>query len=82
MYGPSYTKEVIMMQAEASSVSAELSSVRKEVLDFSRAAEAILSPSFLGSELTPSECDLIAEYVKSLCQFKNPWSQSLPIKYT
>ena len=57
-------------------------SVRKEVGDFVSAAETILSPVLLSAELTPEECDLIAEYVKSLSQAKNPWSRSLPIKYT
>lgn len=71
-----------MMQAVASPVSEELLSARKEVKDFIRAAETILSPVLLQPELTPSECDLIAEYVKTLCQMKNPWSRSLPIKYT
>jgi hypothetical protein len=60
----------------------DILSVRKEVGDFVRAAETILSPILLSSELRPGECDLIAEYVKSLSQVKNPWSRSLPIKYT
>jgi|SwirhisoilCB2_FD_contig_41_3500899_length_315_multi_1_in_0_out_0_1 hypothetical protein len=60
----------------------EMLAVRKEVGDFVRAAETILSPVLLSHALTPGECDLIAEYVKSLSQMKNPWSRSLPIKYT
>ncbi len=55
---------------------------RKEVGDFVRAAETILSPVLLSTELTPGECELIAEYVRSLSQAKNPWSKSLPVKYT
>ena len=66
----------------ATTKSDEVLSVRKEVGDFVRAAETILSPVLLSHELTPGECDLIAEYVKSLSQAKNPWSRSLPIKYT
>jgi hypothetical protein len=62
--------------------SSDVRSVRKEVEDFMRAAETILSPVLLSPELTPEECDLIAEYVKSLSQAKHPWSRSLPIKYT
>lgn len=69
-----------MMQAAVSTPD-EVSSARQEVLDFIRAAETILSPALLHSDLTQGECDLIAEYVRSLSQAKNPWSRSLPIKY-
>jgi hypothetical protein len=62
--------------------SAEVLSVRKEVVDFVTAAETILSPVLLSPELTSGECDLIAEYVKSLSQVKTPWSKALPVKYT
>lgn len=57
-------------------------SIRKEVREFVRAAETILSPALLTSELTPDECDLIKEYVISLSNVKHPWSSGLPIKYT
>jgi hypothetical protein len=70
-----------MMQS-AVSASDEVSLARKEVMDFVRAAETILSPALLHPELTQGECDLIAEYVKTLSLSKHPWSRSLPIKYT
>ena len=57
-------------------------SVRKEVRDFVQAAETLLSPALLGSELTTDECDLIGEYVITLSNAKQPWSKVLPIKYT
>ncbi len=57
-------------------------SVRKEIEDFILATEALLSPILLKPDLTQEECDLIAEYVKTLSQSKRPWSKSLPIKYT
>lgn len=63
------------------SISEEVLSSRKEVMDFVRAAEKILSPALLNPVLTQGECDLIAEYVKTLSQSKHPWSRSLPIKY-
>ena len=71
-----------MLKAAALSVSDEGLAYRKEVGDFVRAAETILSPVLLSPELTTEECELIAEYVKNLSQAKNPWSRSLPIKYT
>ena len=49
---------------------------------FYSSAEALLSPILLKPDLTQEECDLIAEYVKTLSQSKRPWSKSLPIKYT
>ena len=70
-----------MMQA-STLVSGEVLSARKEVREFVRAAETILSPALLHPDLTQEECDLIAEYVKTLSQSKQPWSKSLPIKYT
>lgn len=84
MYAPAYTllnMEVIMMQAPMP-VSDEVLRARKEVMDFVRSAERILSPASLHAELTQAECDLIAEYVKALSRSKHPWSGSLPIKYT
>jgi hypothetical protein len=56
-------------------------SVRKEVRDFARAAETLLSPASLGSDLTTDECELIKEYVMTLSNVKQPWSKGLPIKY-
>jgi hypothetical protein len=70
-----------MMQA-STSVSDEVLTARKEVMDFVRASEKILSPALLHPTLTQAECDLIAEYVKTLSLSKRPWSRSLPIKYT
>ena len=69
-----------MMQASMA-LSDQGLATRKEVMDFVRAAEKILSPALLHPGLTEGECDLIAEYVKSLSMSKHPWSRSLPIKY-
>jgi hypothetical protein len=60
----------------------EVLTARKEVMEFVRATEKILSPALLHPTLTQGECDLIAEYVKTLSGSKHPWSGSLPIKYT
>lgn len=70
-----------MMQSPGQ-VSDEVLTARKEVMDFVRSAERILSSPRLHPELTQGECDLIAEYVKTLSRSKHPWSRSLPIKYT
>jgi hypothetical protein len=56
--------------------------VRQEVREFARAAEMILSPALLMSELSDDECALIQQYVISLSNAKNPWSRGLPVKYT
>ena len=56
-------------------------SVRKEVLDFILASEALLSPVLRPADLTKAECDTIAEYVKNLSATKHPWSKSLPVRY-
>lgn len=71
-----------MMQVVESPMVSEVLPGRQEVVDFVRAAETILSPVLLKSDLTQGECDLIAEYVKTLSNAKHPWSRSLPIKYT
>jgi hypothetical protein len=55
--------------------------VRKEVQDFIRVSETLLSPELLASTLTPEECELIAEYVMSLSRLKHPWSKSLVLRY-
>jgi hypothetical protein len=70
-----------MVQVVESPISDEVLSARKEVVDFVRAAETILSQILLKPDLTQGECDLIAEYVKTLSHAKNPWSRSLPVKY-
>ena len=57
-------------------------SLRKEVGDFARAAETLLSPVFLSTELTPVECELIAEYVRILSLETNPWNKALAVKGT
>lgn len=56
--------------------------VRKEVREFIRAAETLLSPVILGSDLTEEECELIREYVMSLSHARHSWSKGLPIRYT
>ncbi len=55
--------------------------VRKEVLNFVLASEALLSPVLLGTELTKEECALIAEYVLNLSRSNQPWSKALPVRY-
>ena len=72
--------EALVSPASASAIASL--SVRKEVCEFIRAAETILSPALWISELTEDECDLINQYVISLSKAKNPWSRGLPIKYT
>lgn len=47
----------------------------KEVLDFVRASETLLSPILLERELTDDECDLISEYVACLSNSANPWNR-------
>jgi len=53
-----------------------LKSVRKEVRDFIEAAEILLSPALLTSELTADECDLIKEYIMTMSHAKHPWTSS------
>lgn len=48
--------------------------VRKEVRDFLQAAEQLLSPALRNSELTPEECHLICDYLKTMCHTNHPWS--------
>jgi hypothetical protein len=55
--------------------------VRKEVQQFVDAAETLLSPRLLGSNLTDDECLLIAEYVMSLSQAKHQWSKALLVRF-
>lgn len=54
----------------------------KDVLDFIKAAETLLSPAMRTSELTSDECEIIAEYLITMSQVKHPWSKVLPVKYT
>jgi len=69
-----------MVTAAVSSVHAL--SVRKEVRDFVQAAEVLLSPALLTSDLTDHECDIIKEYVMMLSNARHQWSKGLPVKYT
>jgi hypothetical protein len=55
--------------------------IRKGVLDFIIASEALLSPALRSSEFTKEECDMIAEYVMTLSNSATPWSKSLPVRY-
>ena len=56
--------------------------ISKDVRNFIKAAETLLSPASRTSELTPDECEIIGEYVMSMCHVKQPWSKQLPVKYT
>jgi hypothetical protein len=51
--------------------------IRKEVQDFLEASETLLSPALLGSDLTPEECLLIADYVMHLVDSERPWGTAL-----
>ena len=55
--------------------------VRTEVHEFIQAAEFLLSPALQFPALTQEECILIAQYVMSLSNNKQPWSNSLITKY-
>ena len=70
-----------MVNVERFSAADEVLSARKEVQEFARAAETLLSPALLQRELTEGECLVIAEYVKTLSHSKNPWSASLELRY-
>lgn len=54
---------------------------RREVQDFMRITETLLSPASLGDDLTPEECDIIAYYVMSLSSAKHPWAKELTVRY-
>lgn len=62
--------------------SADVLPISRDVRDFIKAAEVLLSPAMRISEFTPDECEIIGEYVKSLSNVKQPWSKVLPVKYT
>ncbi len=51
--------------------------IRKEVQNFFDASETLLSPAILGSDLTPEECLLIADYVMNLATSQTPWGEYL-----
>jgi hypothetical protein len=56
--------------------------VRKEVLEFLKAAETLLAYPMFDSQFTPEECDVIADYIMSLSQSKHPWGKSLAVRYS
>jgi len=74
------------MEADTSTTFNEFSlpdlPVRKEVREFMRAAEILLSPVPRNSDLTDEECACIRMYVMALSHARRPWSKGLPIKYT
>jgi hypothetical protein len=47
----------------------------KEVLDFVKASETLLSPILLDHQLTDEECELISGYVACLSDPMNPWNK-------
>jgi len=49
--------------------------IGKEVLDFVKASETLLSPVLLDRELTSNECELISGYVACLSDPMNPWDR-------
>lgn len=54
--------------------------LRREVHEFIEAAETLLSPALLDSDLTEEECGYIREYVMAMSHARHPWSKGLPIK--
>jgi hypothetical protein len=56
--------------------------IRKDVLEFVKVSEHLLSAAMQGQDLTHEECGLIAQSVMSLCGSGHPWSKSLPIHYS
>lgn len=63
-----------------------LHGIRKEVLDFSRAAEVLLSPAALNGRLTADERDMVTMYAKNLLdeygEQSNGSRTTLPITLT
>ena len=51
--------------------------IRKEVTEFVRTCETLLSSALLSPKLTKEECALIAEYVRYLSGDKTPWRRYL-----
>ena len=61
-----------MEPARFSAMTATLQ-VRPEVHEFIQSAEFLLSPALHSPALTQEECSLIAEYVMSLSNVRQPW---------
>ena len=53
--------------------------LRREVHEFIEAAETLLSPALLDSDLTDVECEYIREYLMTMSRAGHPWSNGLPI---
>lgn len=53
--------------------------LRREVHEFIEAAETLLSPALLDSDLTDVECEYIREYLMTMSRAGYPWSKGLPI---
>lgn len=70
-----------MTTTESAQSAADTLSIRREVLDFVLASEALLSTFFGPSELTEEERGLIVEYVTSLSSSGKSWSKALPVRY-
>jgi hypothetical protein len=56
-------------------------SIRKEVLEFVKASEMILSSVLIQPPLNQDERALIAEYVRHFSDTKQPWNEHLLQKY-
>jgi hypothetical protein len=54
---------------------------RLEVQQFIRAAETLVSPALMDSDLTREECDIIAYYVMTLSNARLPWGKDLTVRY-
>jgi hypothetical protein len=53
------------------------SAIRKEVVEFAKASETILSSVLISPPLSDHECALIAEYVRYLGDLNQPWNEDL-----
>jgi hypothetical protein len=61
---------------------ADILPVRKEVLDFLKVSETLLAYPMFTSELTPEECDVIADYIMTLSQARHPWGKSFAVRHS
>jgi hypothetical protein len=54
---------------------------RREMQDFIRITETLLSPASLGDSLTPEECDIIAYLRDESLQCETPVGKDLTVRY-
>jgi hypothetical protein len=56
--------------------------VSPAVQTFVSASESLLSSALRPSDLSPDECELIAQHIMALSHVKTPWSGFLVSRYT